>query len=62
MKIELNNDKEYVHEMQKALKNNGWFCPCTTVKTIDTKCMCKAFRESKELGLCHCGLFNRVEK
>lgn len=55
-KIRLNDDKEHVAEIQKALKENDFYCPCAMVKNEDTKCMCKSFRE-QESGLCHCGLY-----
>lgn len=60
MKIKLNPDKEYVAEIKKKLKENGGYCPCSIVKTEDTKCRCKEFREMVERGesgMCHCGLF-----
>lgn len=57
MKIKLNEDKEIVEEIKKALKENDGYCPCRIEKTPDTKCMCKEFREQKEQGYCHCGLY-----
>ena len=57
MKIKLNEDKELVEEIKKALKENDGYCPCRIEKTPDTKCMCKEFREQKEQGYCHCGLY-----
>lgn len=50
-------------EVNPAIKdlvdqNNG-YCPCTVVKTDDTKCMCREFKE-QEIGLCHCGRFEKV--
>lgn len=56
VKIVLNPDKEYVAEIKHQLKANSGYCPCTLIKTPDTKCMCKAFREMDE-GMCHCGLY-----
>lgn len=35
-------------------------CPCAIIKNEDTKCMCKAFRESSE-GTCHCGLYVKTK-
>jgi ferredoxin-thioredoxin reductase catalytic subunit len=29
-------------------------------KNPDTKCMCKAFREQEESGVCHCGLYKKT--
>lgn len=60
MRVTTNSDKEYVQEIRTKLKNNDGFCPCKIVKTEDTKCMCKEFRdmiERGEEGECHCGLF-----
>ena len=56
MKIIQNPNKDFVEQMLKALKENSNYCPCTTEKTKDTKCMCKEFREQKD-GWCHCGLY-----
>lgn len=46
------------------LKNNDGYCPCSLIKNEDTKCICKSFREGKQVeeGLCHCGLFLRTKK
>lgn len=50
-------------EVNPAIKylvdaNNG-YCPCAVLKTEETKCMCKEFKE-QESGLCHCGRFEKV--
>ena len=58
-KIILNDDKDLVEEIRKRLKENDGYCPCRIYKTIDTKCMCKEFREAKE-GECHCGLYQKI--
>ena len=44
----------------EKLKANDGYCPCALVKTPDTVCMCKEFREMKE-GTCHCGLYVKVK-
>lgn len=54
--IIINQDKEFVRKMKKALKENSNYCPCRVEKTENTKCMCKDFREQKS-GWCHCGLY-----
>ena len=59
MKIYLNSDGEYVKEIRQKLKENDGYCPCRLVKTQDTKCMCKEFREQEE-GICHCGLYIKI--
>ena len=47
---------EGAEEILAAVNANDKYCPCKIIKTPDTKCMCKEFREQKE-GICHCGLF-----
>ena len=56
MKIRLNPDQKYVKEIRRQLKENSGSCPCSLLKSEDTKCMCKEFREM-ESGMCHCGLY-----
>ena len=56
IKIRLTDDIELREEILKKLKANDGCCPCALVKTPDTVCMCKEFREMKE-GTCHCGLY-----
>ena len=48
MKIVLNPDKEQVELIRLALKENDGYCPCRLVRTEDTKCICKEFKEQKE--------------
>lgn len=60
MKVILNPDKEHVKSIKARLKENGNYCPCVIVKSPDTKCMCKEFREqieNNQEGMCHCGLW-----
>ncbi len=56
MIIKTNPDSDYVREVRKKLRENNGYCQCAIVKTEDTKCMCKEFREMKE-GMCECGLY-----
>ncbi len=56
MPVILNPDEEYVREIKHRLKDNNGYCPCSLLKTPETKCMCKEFREMEE-GACHCGLY-----
>ena len=54
------SDKEHVKEIRAALKANDGYCPCRLEHTVDTKCMCKEFRDQIENeipGDCHCGLY-----
>lgn len=58
--IKLNPDTELVTEIKNKLKENNGYCPCRILKTPDTKCMCKEFRDminEGKTGLCHCGLY-----
>lgn len=56
MRIRVNEDREFVNQMRQALRDNDGYCPCSLVKSADTKCMCKAFLEM-DVGVCHCGLY-----
>jgi len=60
IKIIQNPNTEYTKEIKKKLTDNNGYCPCKIVKTDDTKCMCREFRdmiESGATGECHCGLY-----
>lgn len=61
MIIKLNSDKELVNNIRKRLKKNDNYCPCRLIKSEDTKCMCKEFREQEE-GECHCGLYVKYKE
>lgn len=61
MRITVNPDKEYANKVRKKLADNQGYCPCMLVKTPDTKCMCKEFREMDE-GMCHCGLYLKMKE
>ena len=56
IKIKLTNDMELRKEIIEKLKTNDGYCPCALVKSPDTVCMCKEFRDMEE-GTCHCGLY-----
>lgn len=56
-----NPNKEEYEEITEAVKLNEDYCPCLSYKNDDTKCMCKAFRDSKETDFCHCGRFYKVK-
>ena len=47
--------------VRQKLKDNDGYCPCKLKKNNDTKCMCKEFREQKS-GICHCGLYEKIEE
>ena len=61
-KIIPNPDQEKFKEIQLKVKENEGYCPCKFIKNTDTKCMCKEFREQNTEGLCHCGLYKKVNK
>ena len=52
-------------EINPSIKNlvdaNNGYCPCAIIKTDDTKCMCREFREQIKdpdfEGYCHCYLY-----
>lgn len=47
-------------EFRENVEANNGYCPCAIFQTLDTKCMCKDFRDQKEPGMCHCGRFEKV--
>ena len=64
-KVKNNPDSEFVKEFKKEIKSNGGYCPCQVIRSKDTKCMCKEFREQLKngiVGFCHCGLYQVVEE
>lgn len=61
-KIIVNPDAFVAEKVREKVKENDGYCPCMLEKTEETKCPCRNFLNSKELGECHCGLYCRVEK
>ena len=61
MRITTNSDKTLVNEIREKLKENNGYCPCSPIKSQDTKCMCKNFIEQEE-GECHCGLYVKIKE
>lgn len=61
LKIQVSSDLETVRVIREGLKATGGYCPCLVERSEDTKCLCKAFREQATPGLCHCGLYVKVE-
>ncbi len=47
-------------DIAELVRQNDGYCPCAIEKTPDTKCICKAFLEQEEPGLCHCGRYMKV--
>ena len=60
MRIEINPDKEFVHAMKQAIKDNNGHCPCQLERSKDTLCMCKSFRDMEE-GSCICDLYTKYK-
>lgn len=61
MKIIQNPNEKLVAEIKQKLKENNGYCPCSLIKSEDTKCMCKEFRETDD-GMCHCGLYIKIKE
>lgn len=62
MRIQVNPDNpDLVFKIREAIRNKSGHCPCKIAVNDDTLCPCKEFRESTELGLCHCGLYKKIE-
>lgn len=61
IKIRLVDDPDMVAEIKQQLKDNDGYCPCRISKTPENKCMCKEFREQDVPGVCHCGIYEKVE-
>jgi hypothetical protein len=60
-KVMMNPNKEKYNEIKKSLAANGHYCPCSVVKSPDTRCQCKEFRDlDKENVYCSCGLYFKV--
>lgn len=57
MRITKIDDPEYKRIMKKKLKASGGYCPNELIKSPDTKCPCKAFREQEYEGFCGCGYY-----
>jgi hypothetical protein len=47
-------------DISEAIKANAGYCICAVEKNQDTRCLCKEFREQKESGICHCGLYKKT--
>ena len=60
IKIRLTDDMELRKEIIEKLKANEGYCPCALVKTPDTVCMCKEYREMKE-GTYHWCIYVNVK-
>ncbi len=63
MKVVYNVSEEEAQEIKEKIKENGGHCLCAIQKSMDTKCMCKDFRDKTEngyFGECGCGLYKSI--
>ena len=58
--IKTNPNEDELKDIVEAVDANEGYCPCAVTKDADTKCMCKAFRDSENTDFCHCGRFYKV--
>lgn len=61
LKVKIADDLQFVKIMRQKIKENEGYCPCQVQKNEDTKCMCKAFKDQKTEGWCHCGLYYKYD-
>ena len=63
MQIKRYADEELAKEIRAAVKANNGHCPCVpeALRSADTLCMCKEFRESSQGSICNCGLYIKTE-
>ena len=55
--------EQQVREFEQKIKDNDGYCPCAIMKSKDTHCMCKEFRDqikAKIPGTCHCQLHKLI--
>ena len=52
--------KEVEPSIKVLVDRNDGYCPCAVLKTPDTRCVCKEFREQTTPGLCHCGRYEKI--
>ena len=63
-KIVLNDDLPLVAEVNRQLQETRGYCPCALEWTDDTRCICKAFKESfvnEEETECACGKYKIIK-
>lgn len=64
-RVLFNTDSDVVKKIKEALVANDGYCPCSIIRTDDTKCMCKEFKQQIKddsfTGYCHCGLYYKEE-
>lgn len=60
-KYKQNPDKEFYDAITLKVQQNEGYCPCELIRTEETKCMCKAFKEQQTEGYCHCKRFYKYK-
>lgn len=53
-RLTLTKNQEKAEKIIKAIYKNEGYCPCTIIKSEDTKCPCVEMMEHQN---CHCGLY-----
>jgi len=61
MKIKINPDKEQVDKIREEIVKNDGYCTCQVEKSENTRCVCRNFLDSPEIGWCFCGLYYKEE-
>jgi hypothetical protein len=63
MTIKRYADDELAKEIRAAIRQCEGHCPCvlTEMRSKDTLCMCREFRESPAGTVCNCGLYIKTE-
>lgn len=63
MTIKRYAEPELAAEIRANIRANDGHCPCvpTALRSEDTLCMCKEFRESPAGTVCNCGLYQKTE-
>ena len=56
-----NPDEKLTYEVLQKIKTNSGHCISKTEISEDTLCPCEEFLNSKELGICDCGLYIKTE-
>ncbi|MCH5296673.1 MAG: ferredoxin thioredoxin reductase catalytic beta chain [Ruminococcus sp.] len=61
MKIILNKDKTIVKNVRESIARTGGYCPCMSVKSRSTVCICEDFlnkiADPDFEGYCHCLMY-----
>lgn len=63
-KIVLNDDLALIAECNRQLQETRGYCPCAIEWNEDTKCICRAFKESLTKGEeieCNCGKYKIIK-